>query len=616
MSALPVITFKNVWKSYPSYYRITGGVKSFLFHLPQALRDLKERRTALEDISFDIYRGENFGFVGRNGAGKSTMLGLIAKVLYPDKGEIIIRDRVSPLLELGAGFHPELSGRENIMLNGILLGLTRQEVQEQLEEIIDFSELGEFIEQPVRVYSSGMFAKLGFSLVSTLKPEIILLDEILAVGDIAFQKKCEKTFEAFSANPNLTVVLVSHGLDSVERYCHRAAWVENKQIRLVGPAADVVKEYRNALLPKVTVPSMMPPFPYAVTDNTREGGTPTDGTDNKRQRTSRGNERLNIVFNTYPEAFDVVGGGEVQLLAYQRHLPLLGLAAKLYDQWNPCLDLCDIMHFFSVMPGALPFCSYVRSQDIPLFISPNMWLDDVLASKVPVCQIREQLQLATRIICNSNVESENFSRILDLPLENFLTIYTGIDEVFTTSPGPELFKNQAGEIGKFILNVGTVESRKNQLTLIRVMKQFPDYKLVLIGNVRDQRYAKQCFEEGGEQVVYQGPILHKDSMLRSAMNACDLFVGPGLIETPGGASLEAAAQGARLAITSVGSAHEYFGDHAVYFDPVDERDMAQAIATALERPHNLLLQNHIRENFTWKTVLQPLVDAYKMVVWQ
>lgn len=260
----PVITFTDVWKSYPSYNRITGGIKSFLFHLPQALRELGQRRTALEGVNFEIRKGESFGFIGRNGAGKSTLLGLIAGVLAPERGTVAVNGRVSPLLELGAGFHPELTGRENILLNGVLLGLTRAEVDAHTEEIIAFSELGEFIDQPVRTYSSGMYAKLGFAVVSTLNPEILLVDEILSVGDLAFSHKCEKKFEDFRTHQDVTIVLVSHSLGSVAALCDRAAWVENKTIRMIGPAGEVIKEYEAANAPTVAVEETIAPLPPHV----------------------------------------------------------------------------------------------------------------------------------------------------------------------------------------------------------------------------------------------------------------------------------------------------------------------------------------------------------------
>lgn len=242
------VRFEKVWKSYPSYNQVTGGIKSFLFHLPQAVRELNERRTVLEDVSFEIRRGETFGFIGRNGAGKSTTLGLIAGVLRPERGRVTVNGRISPLLELGAGFHPELSGRENIMLNGVLLGMTRKEIKAVEEEIIEFSELHEFISQPVRTYSSGMYTKLGFSVIAILKPEILLVDEVLAVGDIAFAAKCEKKIEEFRQRRDVTIILVSHSLDSVERLCERAAWINHRRVAMVGESKDVAAAYKKHML--------------------------------------------------------------------------------------------------------------------------------------------------------------------------------------------------------------------------------------------------------------------------------------------------------------------------------------------------------------------------------
>lgn len=247
MTDTVAVAFRHVYKSYPSYYQVTGGIKNVLFHLPSTARELFRRRTVLEDVSFEIKKGECFGFIGRNGAGKSTTLGLIAGVLEPERGEVRVNGRVSPLLELGAGFHPELTGRENVLLNGVLLGLTKAEVAAHTEEIIEFSGLGDFIDQPVRTYSSGMYAKLGFSVVSILNPEILLVDEVLAVGDLAFTSKCEKKFEEFRNNKKVTIVIVSHGLDSVAKLCDRAAWVEDRKLKMVGLAKDVVEQYRQSI---------------------------------------------------------------------------------------------------------------------------------------------------------------------------------------------------------------------------------------------------------------------------------------------------------------------------------------------------------------------------------
>jgi len=239
----PVIIFDNISKSYPLYHHITGGIKNFFFHLSKGISSLKNSRfEALRDISFEVYKGETFGIIGRNGAGKSTTLGLIAGVLKPSKGKVIVKGRISPLLELGAGFHPELTGRENIMLNGVLLGLTRAEVLKKMDEIIEFSELGEFIDQPMRVYSSGMLARLGFSVVSSLEPEVLLIDEILAVGDMNFQKKCLDKMMGFKKS-GVTMVFVSHSMQDIKMICDRVMWIESHIIKMIGEPKVVVDSY-------------------------------------------------------------------------------------------------------------------------------------------------------------------------------------------------------------------------------------------------------------------------------------------------------------------------------------------------------------------------------------
>lgn len=237
------VVFDNVSKNYPMYHHITGGIKNIIFHLPQGIRSMKNTRyEVFHDLSFKVKRGETLGVIGRNGAGKSTILGLIAGVLRPSEGRIDVNGRVSPLLELGAGFHPELSGKENIMLNGVLMGLTRKDVTRRMEEIIDFSELQEFIEQPIRVYSSGMLARLGFSVIAHLDPDILLVDEILAVGDLDFQKKCFAKMEEFKQK-GITIIFVSHSMANVERICDRVLWLEGHTIKSLGDTKSTVNEY-------------------------------------------------------------------------------------------------------------------------------------------------------------------------------------------------------------------------------------------------------------------------------------------------------------------------------------------------------------------------------------
>lgn len=337
----PAIVFRNVWKSYPSYHHVTGGIKNFLFHLPQAIRDIRQRRTALEDISFEIPRGAKFGFVGKNGAGKSTTLGLIAGVLSPDKGTVEVNGRVSPLLELGAGFHPEMTGRENIMLNGVLLGLTRAEVREFQDRIIDYSELGEFIDQPVRTYSSGMFAKLGFAVVSILKPDILLLDEILSVGDEAFKNKTTAKFKEFQEDPNITMILVSHALESVAEICDQAAWIENKSLRMLGPASDVVREYKASTMPKVAVAAAI--SDDGTSDDPEEGESATSGHAPAGRFTQ--------------ETILIAGADAVVRSALERHLRSAGYEKLLFFDETKT-DVTDLQAVSDFMKETKPFCTF------------------------------------------------------------------------------------------------------------------------------------------------------------------------------------------------------------------------------------------------------------------
>ncbi len=198
---------------------------------------------ALREVSFSVNRGEVFGLIGHNGAGKSTLLKVIARVLRPSNGRVVVRGLVAPMLELGAGFHPELSGRENIILNGAMFGFTREEMEEKVERIIDFSELRQFIDAPMRTYSSGMWARLGFAVATDVNPDILILDEVLAVGDEAFQRKCIRRIEQFREE-GATILLVTHNTALIEEMCQRAAWLAHGRLNAIGPALETAAAYR------------------------------------------------------------------------------------------------------------------------------------------------------------------------------------------------------------------------------------------------------------------------------------------------------------------------------------------------------------------------------------
>lgn len=240
----PVIVLNNISVQYRTPEEVIGTFKEYAIQLLKRNVRFREFK-ALDNVDLQVYEGEILGIIGRNGAGKSTLLKVISRVLIPTAGRVQIRGQVSPLLELGAGFHPELTGRENVYLNGTLLGHTRREIEERLPEIIEFAELGAFIDSPLRTYSSGMAARLGFSVATTWQPEILILDEILSVGDEAFRLKCQQRMEKYR-NQGTTTLLVTHDSNTVEKLCSRAAWLDHGQIKAIGPSREVVNMYRQS----------------------------------------------------------------------------------------------------------------------------------------------------------------------------------------------------------------------------------------------------------------------------------------------------------------------------------------------------------------------------------
>ncbi len=197
---------------------------------------------ALRDVSFDIPHGSTFGIIGGNGSGKSTMLKVLAGILRADEGTAVANGRLSALLELGAGFHPELTGRENIYLNGAILGFTTRDIRKRFDDIVSFAELDQFIDEPVRNYSSGMYVRLGFSVAIHVEPEILLVDEVLAVGDLAFQKRCLERFDRLR-DEGRTIVVVSHDLDMVGWLCERTAWINRGGLAAIGPSGEVIEAF-------------------------------------------------------------------------------------------------------------------------------------------------------------------------------------------------------------------------------------------------------------------------------------------------------------------------------------------------------------------------------------
>ena len=240
----PAIELTNVTKVYLRYGgRQFATLKSALLRR-SILQDLRPSETfpALQDVSFNVAKGSTFGIIGRNGSGKSTALKIVAGITKPTSGTIAVRGRISALIELGAGFHPEISGRENVFINGIMLGLTKREIQQRFDEIVEFAELAEFIDAPVKTYSSGMYMRLGFSVAIHVDPDVLLVDEVLAVGDEGFTHKCLDKFGEFKRRGK-TILLVTHSLGLIERFCDDVIWLDAGKKRAGGDPKRVVGAY-------------------------------------------------------------------------------------------------------------------------------------------------------------------------------------------------------------------------------------------------------------------------------------------------------------------------------------------------------------------------------------
>ena len=220
-----------------------NNLKEYFIAIVRRNLFFKEFR-ALNHISFKVPKGDVMGLVGTNGSGKSTMLKIIAGVLEASEGEVVVRGNIAPLIELGAGFDSDLTARENIYLNGALLGYTKEFIDENLDNIVEFAELKDFLDMPLKNYSSGMVARIAFAIATVTEPDVLIVDETLSVGDVFFQEKCEARIRSFIDSGNVTVLFVSHSLEQVERICKHAVWIEKGELRMVGDVQNVCDAYK------------------------------------------------------------------------------------------------------------------------------------------------------------------------------------------------------------------------------------------------------------------------------------------------------------------------------------------------------------------------------------
>lgn len=242
--AVPVVSAEHVSKKFRLYHERNNSTKAAVM---RGGRNKMDEFWALDDVSLEVHEGSTTGLVGANGSGKSTMLKCLARILRPDKGSVSTVGKMSALLELGAGFHPELTGRENVFLNGAILGLKQKELQDRFDDIVDFAGIGQFIDEPVKNYSSGMYVRLGFSVAINVEPDILLVDEVLAVGDEAFQRKCLERFSDLKYNGK-TVIIVSHSMQSVLNMCDHAIWFQRGKKMADGDPRSVVEAYTGAIV--------------------------------------------------------------------------------------------------------------------------------------------------------------------------------------------------------------------------------------------------------------------------------------------------------------------------------------------------------------------------------
>ncbi|WP_143724094.1 ABC transporter ATP-binding protein [Bifidobacterium longum] len=242
-----VLSADHVSKSFKLPTEQATGLKQAVINWTKGVKGYK-KQTVLKDVSFEVHQGEFFGIVGRNGGGKSTLLKLISQIYYPNDGEIRVHGKLVPFIELGVGFNPELTGRENVYLNGALLGFSREQVDAMYDDIVDFAELDEFMDQKLKNYSSGMQVRLAFSVAIKAQGDILVLDEVLAVGDEAFQRKCNDYFTEIKKDPTKTVILVTHDMSAIKRYCTRAMFIQDGVVAAIGDRETVAEQYTLANL--------------------------------------------------------------------------------------------------------------------------------------------------------------------------------------------------------------------------------------------------------------------------------------------------------------------------------------------------------------------------------
>lgn len=389
-----VLAANHLSKAYRLYRRPQDRLLNTLFW--RFGRQYGQVFWALQDVSFELHRGEMMGIVGRNGSGKSTLLQILAGTLQPTSGSLQLQGRISALLELGSGFNPELSGRENIYLNAAMLGLSHPQTEAKLEEIISFADIGDFIEQPVKLYSSGMFVRLAFSITTGLSPDILLVDEALSVGDIFFRQKCYRRLNELREQ-GTAILLVTHNLAEVEQFCSRAILLRHGKMIQQGSASEVVKHYylqdQASRLPSASASDQaFTPFETPLPTSSESSFWPASTLNlDKIAQVSTGQAlcRQVAVCDTYGKPTLSFSWGQTAVFYSEFELlaplfaPIGGLV--LQDSKGFIVHGKNTLHYDNTLPVALPAGSRVRfRQEITLRLQPGQYTFEVgLASMMP-----------------------------------------------------------------------------------------------------------------------------------------------------------------------------------------------------------------------------------------
>lgn len=329
----PIIEVQHIGKKFRIFHKdapylsLRDSIVSFAKNPFKVFQNNNEEFWALKDVSFNVMPGESIGIIGRNGAGKSTLLKILSRITPPTEGKIILRGRVASLLEVGTGFHPELTGRENVYFNGAILGMKRSEIKRKFDEIVDFAGVEKFIDTPLKHYSSGMQLRLAFAVAAFLEAEILVVDEVLAVGDAEFQKKCLGKMEQVTKNEGRTVLFVSHNMGAVKQLCNKTLLLEKSKLKRIGATSDVINDYYNVIETRPYFDEKGIVKRVYIISNNAENNTILAGSDFKLRIQYECNEQLKnavigiVILNEYDEALLGINnehyGKEFKVLPYK-----------------------------------------------------------------------------------------------------------------------------------------------------------------------------------------------------------------------------------------------------------------------------------------------------------